>query len=205
MNDLFYNILFIAAIIFFIYYKIYARDNKSKENRRSDIEREKEFEILRKDYKLKQENVILETKPDQKRPDDWSMRKSYIKGRDGYQCALCGSSTSLQVHHKKPVSGIPDHSGNNLITLCIYCHAKQQGKGHGDRLINSEITKQSDKYRYDKRKSRNEYTCNTCGSIINKGTFSYVKKSNQVNCRWVSSNHRICEDCLLTEHKYRNR
>ena len=53
--------------------------------------------------------------------------------RDNYQCQNCGSTEKLIVHHidKKDSrchGGIPNHSINNLITLCMGCHRKIHGK-----------------------------------------------------------------------------
>lgn len=47
--------------------------------------------------------------------------------RDGYRCALCDSTRGLQIHHviKRSQGGTNDPQ--NLITLCMYCHAVAHG------------------------------------------------------------------------------
>ena len=44
--------------------------------------------------------------------------------RDGWRCQVCGRMQRLQVHHQQ----FRGHSGNdedqNLITLCVECHAR---------------------------------------------------------------------------------
>jgi len=46
--------------------------------------------------------------------------------RDGYTCAMCGSSKKLIIHHITPMKEDPElklaYDTNNLITLCSDCH-----------------------------------------------------------------------------------
>lgn len=53
-----------------------------------------------------------------------------IYRRDHYRCALCDSPRSIQVHHVIKRSQGGSNSPENLITLCMYCHAVI----HGTRL-----------------------------------------------------------------------
>lgn len=54
-------------------------------------------------------------------------QRKAIYRRDGYQCALCGSTRYLQLHHYIPRGqGGPD-SDHNIITLCADCHALAHG------------------------------------------------------------------------------
>jgi hypothetical protein len=65
--------------------------------------------------------------------------------RDGWQCAICGSTRFLQIHHyiHRGCGGSDDPM--NLITLCSDCHAMAHGinlVGHPDLsqcLIEQEI------------------------------------------------------------------
>ena len=43
--------------------------------------------------------------------------------RDGWRCQCCGSSSSLEIHHKELRSHSGDDSEENLITLCAGCHS----------------------------------------------------------------------------------
>lgn len=190
-------LIIILGFIIFLFCKVYKENKKDQEKQKRKAEYDVWREKVLKEYAIKKEKAVKETRSHETRPKDWDLRRDYIKERDGYKCSICGRSTKLHVHHKMPVSESPDHSENNLITLCVYCHAKQPGKGHGERLINGEIAAQCEKYNYEKKKSRKDYICNICEEIINKGDSSYVKKSFQVNNWWTNPNERICERCLL--------
>lgn len=54
-------------------------------------------------------------------------KRRYIYRREGFQCALCGSTKYLQIHHliHRSVGG-SDHE-HNLICLCADCHALAHG------------------------------------------------------------------------------
>jgi 5-methylcytosine-specific restriction endonuclease McrA len=44
--------------------------------------------------------------------------------RDGWRCQFCGSMRHLQVHHIQFRSHSGSDSEENLITLCVDCHAQ---------------------------------------------------------------------------------
>lgn len=50
-----------------------------------------------------------------------------IYRRDGYTCALCGSTKYLQIHHYIHRGQGGSNSPHNLITLCADCHALAHG------------------------------------------------------------------------------
>ena len=43
--------------------------------------------------------------------------------RDGWRCQNCGTMSNLEVHHKAFRSRAGDDSEENMITLCVRCHA----------------------------------------------------------------------------------
>jgi 5-methylcytosine-specific restriction endonuclease McrA len=47
--------------------------------------------------------------------------------RDGWRCALCDSTKTIQIHHYIPRSRGGTNSPQNLITLCSDCHALAHG------------------------------------------------------------------------------
>ena len=166
-----------------------------------DIKKRKDKRIFKNkewlaEYRERQEMAIKETRSFEKRPRDWRLRQKYILRRDNYRCQICGGKTMLHVHHKKAVNESPDHSGNNLVTLCIYCHSKQPGKGHGDLLIERAIIQQCKQYKYEKETSTGEYDCSFCEEIIHEGTPCFVNYY-QINCSGEVTIRRICEKCLL--------
>ncbi len=54
-------------------------------------------------------------------------KRRAIYRRDGYQCALCGSTKYLQIHHIERRGAGGSNDARNLITLCSTCH----GEAHG--------------------------------------------------------------------------
>ena len=54
-------------------------------------------------------------------------QRKAIYRRDGYQCALCGSTRYLQLHHYIPRGQGGKDCPHNLITLCADCHALAHG------------------------------------------------------------------------------
>jgi len=76
-----------------------------------------------------------------KRSKDWrGVRKQYLK--DHPKCALCESTTKLQIHHIIPFHIAPDKEldQNNLITLCenkkygVNCHLLVGHLGNYQRI-----------------------------------------------------------------------
>jgi len=130
----------------------------------------------------------------EQRPEDWSFRRLCVLKRDGNRCVMCERTTQLHVHHIKPVSVKPNHSLDNLQTLCVYCHAKQPGLGHDRRLIEKAIEYACKQKQYTKRIGRKKYSCQR---NIGMGEASYTKYLGK---RPLLGYHtiRICENCLLT-------
>lgn len=48
--------------------------------------------------------------------------KDQVLKRDGHRCVICGSTTKLEVDHKRGLQNGGDNSVNNLATLCDDCH-----------------------------------------------------------------------------------
>lgn len=68
-------------------------------------------------------------------PDDWDDRRKRVLERDGYECQRCGATdTTLQAHHRKPISKGGSHDLSNLETLCRACHAAE----HPTKVIISQ-------------------------------------------------------------------
>lgn len=61
------------------------------------------------------------------RPPFWNIIRRSALRRDGHQCQVCGSTTSLSVHHIIPLSAGGDSTTNNLRVLCHSCHQKEHG------------------------------------------------------------------------------
>jgi 5-methylcytosine-specific restriction endonuclease McrA len=49
--------------------------------------------------------------------------RDQVLRRDGWRCQFCGTMCELEVHHKEFRSHSGDDSEENLITLCVQCHA----------------------------------------------------------------------------------
>jgi len=64
----------------------------------------------------------------------WQIKRDLILKMWGYRCALCDSSTALQVHHRK-YKNLGDERWLDLIPLCKDCHhAHHELRGHGDGI-----------------------------------------------------------------------
>jgi 5-methylcytosine-specific restriction protein A len=47
-----------------------------------------------------------------------------ILRRDGWRCQSCGTMSNLEVHHREFRSHSGSDSEENLIALCVACHAR---------------------------------------------------------------------------------
>lgn len=68
-----------------------------------------------------------------------TIRKSVYR-RDGYRCAICDNTQTIQIHHYIPRGKGGSNSPQNLITLCSTCHAL----AHGTNLIDGSDFTQED-------------------------------------------------------------
>lgn len=53
--------------------------------------------------------------------------RKHVYRRDGYRCALCDSTQYIQIHHAIPRGEGGTNHAQNLITLCMDCHALAHG------------------------------------------------------------------------------
>ncbi len=56
-------------------------------------------------------------------PPLYEQLRNQILRRDGWRCQACGTMSNLEVHHKEFRSQSGDDLEQNLITLCVLCHA----------------------------------------------------------------------------------
>ena len=56
-------------------------------------------------------------------PTSYERLRGQILCRDAWRCQSCGTMSNLEIHHKQFRSHSGDDSEQNLITLCITCHA----------------------------------------------------------------------------------
>jgi 5-methylcytosine-specific restriction endonuclease McrA len=62
-------------------------------------------------------------------PERYDNLRNQVLRRDGWRCQLCGTMSTLEVHHKELRSQSGDDSEENLITLCRACHVSvHEGK-----------------------------------------------------------------------------
>jgi len=60
---------------------------------------------------------------------NWDKLRRQVLNRDNYTCQSCGKSgCRLYVHHITPYKLSKNNSLNNLITLCLICHMKEEHK-----------------------------------------------------------------------------
>lgn len=174
-------------------YTLFAKKKKQKE-----LEESRQYW---KAFREQRENHIADlvetTHSHQRHPDDWALRREFVLKRDMHRCTKCGSTSNLQVHHIVPRSLYVDHSASNLTTLCVHCHASEDG--HGVGLIKTQAAFKAHRLQFDRRKGRKDYVCSKCGYKIGKGAISYVKRPELMYGRWVASSRRLCENCMLDE------
>lgn len=69
-------------------------------------------------------------RPRELAPGQFIKLRSSILKRDKYACQECGVQTSLEVHHIIPVHLNGPDTLDNLVTLCISCHADKHPDSH---------------------------------------------------------------------------
>ena len=57
-------------------------------------------------------------------PELYERLREQVLRRDGWRCQYCGARSNLEVHHQEFRSQGSDDSEQNLITLCVKCHAQ---------------------------------------------------------------------------------
>ena len=60
------------------------------------------------------------------RCDDWETLRKKVYARDGWLCQVCGKrceGRDIQAHHVIPFRISHDNSMENLVTVCLRCHA----------------------------------------------------------------------------------
>jgi 5-methylcytosine-specific restriction endonuclease McrA len=62
-------------------------------------------------------------------PESYEILRQQILRRDSWRCQSCGTMSNLEVHHKEFRSHSGDDSEENLITMCIDCHAIAHDRG----------------------------------------------------------------------------
>ena len=56
-------------------------------------------------------------------PELYEQLRNQVLQRDGWRCQACGTMSNLEVHHQEFRSQSGHDSEENLITLCVTCHA----------------------------------------------------------------------------------
>lgn len=82
---------------------------------------------------------LRETEEGQKRDStDWQRKRREVLKRDEFTCQECGRAAEeiqLEVHHKQPVSQGGSDEPENLMSLCVDCHAKRHKKASDEELL----------------------------------------------------------------------
>lgn len=164
--------------------------------RRRNLEIARTLEQRRLAWKSERARIdaLVQTKGSGVNPIDWNIRRNYVLNRDGHKCVKCGATQNLQVHHIVPRSQCIDHSESNLITLCVYCHSKEDG--HGAGVIASHFAFQANRLGYKKVKGRKDYKCVRCKCSIPKGTLAYAEQPSYKNGFRSPGGYRVCISCF---------
>lgn len=138
--------------------------------------------------------ALVKTKGSEATPYDWNIRRAFVLNRDGHKCVKCGATKHLHVHHIVPRSQCIDHSESNLITLCVYCHSKEDG--HGAGVIATHFAFQANRLGYKKVKGRKDYKCARCKCNIPKGMLAYAEQPSYKNGFRSPGGYRVCISCF---------
>jgi len=57
-------------------------------------------------------------------PLSYESLRQQILHRDGWRCQSCGTTSNLEVHHREFRAHSDADAEENLITLCVPCHAR---------------------------------------------------------------------------------
>ena len=187
-----------ALIVAFVaIYLIYRRFQTRRDVER--VERSRQFkarvDAMDKEWKQERAQALRTDKGEGKRPNDWKIRRQIVLDRDGHRCVQCGAMTNLHVHHIVKRSKTIDHSTQNLITLCVHCHAKADG--HGAGLVSTQAAWIAHRKGYERRKGRKTYVCAKCSCEIAKGEISFPRKAEYSHGLWFMVKERMCEKCIL--------
>lgn len=75
-----------------------------------------------KEYNIDFKRDIARRRDKKRKMGEWNKIRKKILLRDNYTCQICGSETTLHVHHIVPFSLVNCHNTDNLVTLCSTCH-----------------------------------------------------------------------------------
>lgn len=132
-------------------------------------------------------------------PRDWHIRRKYVLKRDGHRCTKCGGKAGLQVHHVEPRVVRHNHSVDNLVTLCVYCHSDEHSRdlvsaAGAARLQSLNRRKRTRIGTYSQHAARKSYVCDECHEPIAPGEIYYRARGKR-DSFWQK---RLCEECFLS-------
>lgn len=65
--------------------------------------------------------------------------KKEVLERDNNKCTKCGSAETLQIHHVERFSKGGSHDVDNLVVLCVSCHAEEHKGEQGYHLLKAKV------------------------------------------------------------------
>ncbi len=77
----------------------------------------------------------------------YKLLRTQVLTRDGWRCQTCGTSSNLQVHHKKSRGRLGHDRADNLITLCHQCHGflHHDRRDHIQTTMSKQVSSTTDK------------------------------------------------------------
>lgn len=72
--------------------------------------------------------ALRKLRPERIKGSRWQKIRGNILARDGYACALCGSTDRLEIDHIKPLAEGGTHEDSNLRVLCLSCNRRKSYK-----------------------------------------------------------------------------
>jgi hypothetical protein len=99
-----------------------------------------ELYIMVKKSKTERLYSLLPTRNRDSRTAIPKVLREMVLERDGNRCVECKDTNRLHLHHIIPYSECREHTFENLITLCIFCHAeKHRDSKEIYRLLTSQL------------------------------------------------------------------
>ena len=102
---------------------------KKRVNRVNTIRRRTRTTILDMEFNVPKKEWILPNVKHWKsyeqyiQSEEWQASRKLILERDDYQCTMCGSNKTLQIHHIT-YENLYHENMNDLIVLCADCHTE---------------------------------------------------------------------------------
>lgn len=126
-----------------------------------------------KEWRLANPERFRKTRDKRRDDERFDGNREKVLKRDGYKCTQCGTTENLHIHHKDRTgsSPKPNNAPDNLVTLCVNCHAAEHSAEVSVRMKGQPVT----------------VICQRCGKQFNVPPNRYANGRGKYcsrECRW---------------------